>query len=134
MDKSRLRWSDLSEEEKDLFSKHISNGCGPKSYYIKSPQFIFGSSSCTRHDFAWWVGGGFSWFIKSNLGFYRSMVRDCKDARERRGISLLSYIGYRVVAFVYAVAVSSPIGYFFFYNRTKTPRTKEELIEALESF
>ena len=59
----------------DLEIKIICNGCGAKGGWFKPPDYCF-TASCNRHDFSYWLGGGYLERKRADEGFLRAMLHD----------------------------------------------------------
>jgi len=135
---SRIRWGDLTEEEKLLCAKAgIVNGCGPKYRWVNYlvPDVLFGlhiTDDCNHHDFNYWLGGSQADRLKADYQLYERIFARAKAATESWWWRWLRP-AYYAAAWTYYRAVR----YFGAYDdlwHTGPERTREDLEGVLLPF
>lgn len=112
---TELYYDDLTEEQKSL----ICNGCGPKAFGMKVPQFCF-LASCDKHDFNYWKGCTEEDRKKYDSGFFWAMMEDVGNAKIYKR---LFYAGW---ALLFYTLVRLKGKDYFHYADNK--RTKADLL------
>lgn len=93
--RDELRYKDLSPAQR----RQICNGCGPMGWGWLVPDFCFGAAG-NRHDFAYWMGGGWVDKFAADLEFLANCIRLALNRRRRRRLvrnALLSFVYFGAV-------------------------------------
>lgn len=83
------RYEDLTPAQK----RHICNGCGPMGWGWLVPDFCFRAAG-NRHDFAYWMGGGWSDKLAADLEFLANCLRLALNRRRRRRLHSLATLSF----------------------------------------
>lgn len=88
------RYEDLTPAQKQI----ICNGCGPMGWGWLVPEFCFHTAG-NRHDFAYWMGGGWGDKLSADLRFLINCLRAALKRPKRRlpALSVLSFVYFGAV-------------------------------------
>ena len=111
-----LEYTDICEEKIEL----LFNGCGTKKFKLNVPEFVF-HESCLKHDFYYWRGGKEKDRVKADKEFYKDMKMDLKFSPWYKRPF------YRIVAWVYYIAVRLAGRLSFKYGAKKTREDLDKL-------
>jgi hypothetical protein len=100
----------------------LTNGCGGKGGTLRPPQFMWGTDACSRHDYAYWIGGDESDRHAANVAFLENMKAEADQVANGKcwGFRWLYRHFFYGMADVYYEAVEKWGRDYFSYGVKKT--------------
>ena len=122
MSESLLKWSDLTDKEREFWVKEMANGCGSSGPLAKLVPELKFHLACNIHDFLYWRGGGEEAKNEANAEFIYHMLLAIK------GLPWWKRLYYQGWAFFYYQNVDFFSGFFFPDYPAKTSEDFHQLM------